>query len=488
MDKNATTPLRVVVISIFALSCFSLLLFLWLSFGGPIPLKPRGYQVKMSFPDAIQLAEQAEVRAAGVPIGRVTAKELDPAGNRTLATVEIDRKYAPLNRDARAILRQKTLLGETYVEVTTGSRRAGTIPEDGRLDDARVAPTVEFDELLRIFDPETRKAFQLWQRSQAAASKGRGQDINSAFGSFEGFAESGGDLLAVLDNRRGAVRGLVRDTGTTFEAISRDEGQLRNLITETETVFSTTAAQREQLAETFRIFPTFLDESRRTFARLERFSRDTNPLFADLRPALQDLNPTLSNVRRLSPDLRRFFLSLDPLIRAGDVGFPALGRVLRGLSPMLGKSAPFLGQLNPLLQYLELQQPQLTDFISNGAGALALKIPTTEGSNGHALPQLIVTGDQSMPTPRRSRTNRGNAYFEPGWLAGKDNNSSFIFPNWDCNHIGGPRAAGEPGDPACRVQGDIPFKGLSDKFPQVREDDYSKPASGAQARKAAAKP
>ncbi len=188
MDKNATSPLRVVVISIFALSCFSLLLFLWLSFGGPVPLKPEGYRVKASFPDAVQLAEQAEVRAAGVPIGRVVENELDPQGNRTLATLQLDRKYAPLKSDARAILRQKTLLGETYVEVTTGSRQAGAIPEGGRLDDARVAQTVEFDELLRIFDPETRRAFQLWQRSQAAAAKGRGQDLNAAFGSFPGFA------------------------------------------------------------------------------------------------------------------------------------------------------------------------------------------------------------------------------------------------------------------------------------------------------------
>ncbi|MDP9384449.1 MAG: MlaD family protein [Actinomycetota bacterium] len=483
MDKNATSPLRVVVISIFALSCFSLLLFLWLSFGGPVPLKPEGYRVKASFPDAVQLAEQAEVRAAGVPIGRVVEKELDPQGNRTLATLQLDRKYAPLKTDARAILRQKTLLGETYVEVTTGSRRAADLPEGGRLDDARVAQTVEFDELLRIFDPETRKAFQLWQRSQAAASKGRGQDLNAAFGSFPGFAESGADLLSVLDNRRTAVRGLVRDTGTTFEAITRDEDQLRNLITETETVFSTTAAQRERLAETFRIFPTFLDESRRTFARLERFSRDTNPLFADLRPALEDLNPTLADVRRLSPDLRRFFEDLDPLIRAGDEGFPALGRVLDGLSPVFEKTAPFLAQLNPLLQYLEFQQPTLTDFISNGAGALALKIPTTEGSNGHALPQLGVTGDQSFPSDRRARTNRGNAYFEPGWLSGRDNNSSFIFPVWDCNNVGGPRRAGEPGDPACRVQAPIQFKGLSDKFPQVREDDYSRPSAQSARRK-----
>ena len=73
------------VISGFSLSCFGLLLFLWLAFGGPIPLKPKGYRVKIAFSDATTLAEQADVRTAGVSIGKVVSKELDPAGNRTLA-------------------------------------------------------------------------------------------------------------------------------------------------------------------------------------------------------------------------------------------------------------------------------------------------------------------------------------------------------------------------------------------------------------------
>ncbi len=40
-------------------------------------------------------------------------------------------KYAPMPTDAKAILRQKTLLGETYVELTPGSRRRGRSPRTG---------------------------------------------------------------------------------------------------------------------------------------------------------------------------------------------------------------------------------------------------------------------------------------------------------------------------------------------------------------------
>ena len=53
---------------IFALSCFGLLLFLWLAFGGSIPLKPKGYRFQASFAEATQLAKEADVRISGVPI------------------------------------------------------------------------------------------------------------------------------------------------------------------------------------------------------------------------------------------------------------------------------------------------------------------------------------------------------------------------------------------------------------------------------------
>ena len=126
MQTSAPSPLKIATMVLFTLSCVGLLLFLWLSFGGAIPFKPQGYRFRASFTNAQQLATQADVRIAGVSVGKVVGKALDPQGNRTIATIELDNKYAPIHVDARAILREKTILGETYVELTPGSQhRAG---------------------------------------------------------------------------------------------------------------------------------------------------------------------------------------------------------------------------------------------------------------------------------------------------------------------------------------------------------------------------
>src|SRR5205814_1330676 len=107
MQKSAPSVGQLITMVVFALSCFGLLLFLWLSFGGPIPLKPSGYRFKVAFPEATQLGLEADVRVAGVSVGKVRAKELDPnGGRRTVATIELDRRFAPVRTTAHAILRQ----------------------------------------------------------------------------------------------------------------------------------------------------------------------------------------------------------------------------------------------------------------------------------------------------------------------------------------------------------------------------------------------
>src|ERR671919_848458 len=122
MQKQAPSIGRILVAVGFTLSCFALLLFLWVTFGGPVPFKPQSYRFTADFPEALTLQSEADVRIGGVTVGKVKELELPPDGNATRATIEIEPEFAPISSDAKAILRQKTLLGETYIELTSGSQ------------------------------------------------------------------------------------------------------------------------------------------------------------------------------------------------------------------------------------------------------------------------------------------------------------------------------------------------------------------------------
>src|SRR5947209_8752793 len=99
MQKNPPSLPRILAMVIFALATIGVLMFLWLSFGGPVPLKPKEYQLKVDFPEATTLAQEADVRIAGITVGKVRSKTLDKRGNATTATLGIDPKYAPIPSD-----------------------------------------------------------------------------------------------------------------------------------------------------------------------------------------------------------------------------------------------------------------------------------------------------------------------------------------------------------------------------------------------------
>ena len=458
----------------FAMSCFGLLLFLWLSFGGPIPLKPQGYRVQVAFPEATTLATEADVRVAGVSVGKVRKLELDGDRNRTVATLELDREFAPLHADARAMLRQKTLLGETYVELTPGSAPR-TLPEGSRLADARVAETVQLDEIFDSLDPATRASFRTWQQQLSKGIAGRGRDFNDALGTLPGFAADGSDVLGVLDSQEGALQRLVKNTGVTFAALTENEQQLETLITSSKRVFDATGSRNDALAESIRIFPTFLDESKATLARLQEFSTDTRPLVQDLRPVARDLKPTLADVRALAPDLEAFFRNLDPVIEASKTGLPAARDTLEGAEPLLAKLHPFLGQLNPMLEYLEASQLQVSDFFSYGAAALADTTSSPGGGVGHYLRQFGPLGAESAAIyPERLKTNRGSTYVGPQHLFGPEAFTHLISPSTDCSNAGGDHPP-QNGEPGCWKHGPSEFGGrLQGDFPHVEARDYTK--------------
>ena len=369
MQKQAPTLGRVLIMATFTLSCFGLLLYLWSAFGGPVPLKPRGYQFKASFDEATQLAQEADVRISGVTVGKVKKIELGDDG-RSEATIQMNQKYAPVRSDSRAILRQKTLLGETYVEMTPGTKGAPNLPEDGHLPTKNVASTVELDEIFRSFDPETRKAFQSWQQQVAVGIAERGGAFSDALGQLEPFAVDTNRVLETLNSQSRAVKQLVRDTGAFFEALTESDGQLASLITNSNTVFATTAQRDREIRETFIALPTFIDESNKTLRALEAYANNTNPLVTELQPWARVASDTLVDIKSLVPPFNRLMQGLGPAVDASKKGFPAGVQFLDGLRPLLGQLDPFLRNLNPFFRQLSLYRNELTAFFGNITAAL----------------------------------------------------------------------------------------------------------------------
>jgi phospholipid/cholesterol/gamma-HCH transport system substrate-binding protein len=482
VQKQAPSAGRILVAVGFTLSCFALLLFLWVTFGGPVPFKPESYRFTADFPEAITLQKEADVRIGGVSVGKVKSLSLAPDSechsdpttcNTTRATIEISPQYAPISSDAKAILRQKTLLGETYVELTTGSQtppqsgtdstsltenanaiqaQSGTIdvgqisgsdaphpiPEGGHLAQTQVQDQTQIDEIFQGFDKPTRQAFQSWMQNAGIAINGQGLSLNDAFGNLGPFASDASDVLGTLRSQEQSLRTLVHDTGDVFGALTAHDQALAGAIVGGNRTFGALASQSKALSDTFKIFPTFENEGRLTLNRLKTFAEDARPVFHDLRPVARNLSPTLRDVRRLAPQARTLFKNFDPLIKASATGLPSLSSFLRELRPVMDHLDPFLANFNPLVRWLDYQAPVVTDFLGNPSSSTADFLPTQSGQNAplHLSRQMTIFTSESLSIyPKRLNTNRGNGYLQPFAIGSFfPTTQGEIFPSHDCDN------------------------------------------------------
>lgn len=398
---------------LFALSCFGLLLFLWVVFGGPTPLRPKGYRVTAEFAQAGQLAKEADVRISGVPVGKVKSIETNRRTGLSDVVLEITRRYAPVPKDTRIRLRSKTLLGETYVEMTPGDPTTGLLPDGGHLRRGRVAPTVQLDEIFGAFDAPTRRAFQVWQQQSAIATAGRGRDISDTLAQLSPLEEQATELLTILNDQAPQLSQLISGTGQVFSALSARDGELRSLVQNSERVFSTTAARNKELSATFVAFPAFQRETRRLLTTLHGFVNRTDPLVTQLTPAFHELSKTLVSTKALAPELRALVTGLGPAQAAGVKGLPAVDRFLGDLSPFLASLDPALANLNPLLQFVGAYPLELTSFFANSVAST--QATNTLGTRKtHALRTTNPLSPESLAAyPERLAMNRPNPYRFP---------------------------------------------------------------------------
>jgi phospholipid/cholesterol/gamma-HCH transport system substrate-binding protein len=500
MQKRAPTLGNIIVIILFVLSCFGLLMFLWESFGGPLPLKPKGYRVTVAFPRTLALAEQSDVRISGVDVGHVISLSLGKDG-RTHATLEIAGQYAPIRADMHAILRQKTLLGETYVQlIPEGGGHNGAFLGDGKqLADSNVEPSVTLDDILSAFDPKTRADFQLWQKSVAEGINGKGEAINADFAQLEPFVEHTNKLLTVLDAQEGAVKELVHNTGAVFNALAGRDHQLEGLIVNGERTFHAAAESSQAFAAAVRALPGFATKSRTALKELDSLAAVAAPYFTEFKPTERQLSRLLGSAKSFAPQFNKFLTALGPLTKAAKTGLPDVKKTLDLTTPVLENVRPVLHNLDPFLQFTGEYVPEVQAFFANITAASQASEKNSNIDEGKsATKQHFLTGMQTLSPeslaiyPKAIGTNRSNAYPLPGTynalssglpvfegkncadsapaVSGPGNETiseSIIEQLIEFKVANKPESSNDVAAPGCNQQGPFTFNGKSSQFPQV---------------------
>lgn len=418
--------LKIAALAVFAAVCSAIFVYLYTSAGGRLPLS-NPYRVGAAVPNAFQLVPNADVRQAGVKIGRVVS--IDGNADAAQVKLELDRDQAPIYRDTRLMVRTKTLVGENYLDLRPGTPRAGAVPEGGTLPLRNAQDAVQLDQILSALDGRTRASVRRNLRELGVGVGGAGPELNRLFGAARPTVADGGRLMAILRAQRVQVARLVDDTGAVMQAFGDRTADVRSLARSAKATAVAVAGRDQRLRETIDELPATLRRARSASARLGRFSVRAAPVVRDLRLAARDLGPVVRDLEPTARDARQVLVALQPLLLRMD---PLLGRLrtfTTAARPLVPSLDALLRQLSPALAYLAPYRREFGAFFANvgsandtrdAVGQIARVHPQVSEASGSTLqPEAKKALDAILKAGLATRAHviGTNPYPKPGGVA-----------------------------------------------------------------------
>jgi virulence factor Mce-like protein len=453
----------------FALVCLVLTFAMFRAFGGSLPFEAEGYRVEVPLMRAGNVVPGSDVQIAGVDIGRVVKLRRD--GDRALAELELESRFAPLRVSALAIARTKTLLGEGYVEIAPGPTDAAAIPDGGRLAAKRVGSPVQLDEFLESFEPRTRSRLRELFGGMAEAYGGTAtQALNESLGHAGPFSANLDAVVTALNGQSSELKRLFARSGDVLGALGRRAGVLRAALHNSNAVLQTTAQRDRELAATVRSLPPFLRRLRSTAGVVEAASADLRPATAALRSAAPQVRPTIDAIRATGPSFRAVFRQLPAIASAGQAGLPALRRILAAAPTAFRALYPTAREVIPLAQLLGLYRDSAVvgAFTNAGSGTNGKLV----GPGGRIISRvggtMTLWNESVGGYVKRLPTSRSNPYPRPDGFT--EIPKQGFLKAYDCRHLHNPLLVPPTGTgtPPCILQGPWELNGRSAYYPRLQ--------------------
>lgn len=412
--------------------------------------------VRATVPTSASLGSGAKVAMAGAQVGRVTG--IERRGLGTVVEMEItDERVLPIPADSRVTLRQRTPVGENYVEITPGDSRAA-LGADDVLPISQADEYVDVDELLSILQGRSREDARRLIQASGAALDGQGARLNRTLAATAGVVDDGGTLFGVLAEDRAQVARLVDRLGRVSATIGEQGEAIRVTANRGLAALRALGARDAELAATLREVPGTLRQVRGTSTLLRAAATTATPVVTNLtgtvralRPAVRELRPAAQQARNA---VRELGAAAPPL--GGTVDrLRTLGDPLAGALPALHKT---VCELAPVIRYTA---PYTDDAIATviGLGSASnsydavghlIRLTPILGENSAAgLPDEITQASYTLLRAGllgKSSPLTWNPYPEPGQI-GKATATGG--PS-----ISGPKALGESGYRYPRVEAD----------------------------------
>src|SRR6201997_4153907 len=218
-----------------------------------------------TFSNVSRLKSGQKVRIAGVPVGAVSGVKLN--GDNTVdVKFGIDRRYT-LYSSTRAVIRYENLVGDRYLEITSGPGELRKLPPGGTINSQHTQPALDLDALLGGLRPLVK-----------GLDADKVNTISSA-------------VIQLLQGQGGALANVLSDTSAFSSALGQRDQLIGDVITNLNTVLGTVDQKSAQ-------FSASVDQLQQLITGLAKNKDAIAGAIPPLASTTTDLTELLKNSRR----------------------------------------------------------------------------------------------------------------------------------------------------------------------------------------------
>lgn len=398
-----------IILAVFFTACLAILVYLFTGTPVSVPLlsASRDYQVSVTIRNIDNLVPAGQVRIAGVQVGEV--KDVVRQNDGMDVTMAFDKSVSPLHQGAKVRVGARSVVEETYLEVTDGTGPA--LPSGAHLADEAVTPNVQLRDVLHDLNPQAREDLGGSLRALGAGTDGTEKQVSQLYSGFGTLGGDGYNALDAIAAQSESLKDVVHETGVLMNNLDQGEGAIADLVTNSKRITSATAGQSESIQELFRKLPPVLDSAKVASDKLTDLAGALRPVAADLKSSGPDLGDALHKLPPVSRELRDLPSPLDRVLDRAPDTLHLVPRFGDDLRPVVDPARDMLAELNPALKYIRPYGPEIGGFFANFAAMIGYRAE----DNVHYF-RLHVLGNETFaqnPTTLGVATYR-NPYPKPG--------------------------------------------------------------------------
>ncbi len=392
MSDSTKDPLsgraRMGVVVAFTTMCALIFGFLWVNSGGRIPLVTGGgYTIAMDVTEVANVVYFSDVMVAGVKVGKVT--EVEERGDHARVVVKLNEDVVPLHEGATVQVRAKSLVEESFLEITDGT--GAELPSGAVLPDGAAVKATQLNDVLESLDQPTRTAVRRSLRSLGVSTKGGRDDYRAAFAGLGDLGREGVTVLDAISAQSKDLTELTRGTARVLSALSTRHGQIEQMVADAQRVTEATAGQQEEIRAVVRALPAVLASAREGSDDLTELGEALLPVVTDLDAAAPALARAVSELPRTTEDLRATMPALSTVLDRAPATLTKVPEFTDELGAIVPSAITVMSDLNPVLGYLEPYGKDIAAFFANFSGTLSQR-----DVNGHFFRITPVVSDKSL--------------------------------------------------------------------------------------------